>query len=536
MLVDRNAAAKRAIDHLQKFGDTDLFPSLPEMQCYVDSKDKVSEAFADLTVGNFRPQNCIETLTPKGALGFRISHQLSATDNIVYLAATIISAPQLEAYRQPANTNRSFAYRFVEGAEARLFELGRSYHDWINFLTRFGEGDNPFDELSYGIVTDVSDFYQRIYFHRIENMLADCKCDGLSAGLIKKLIQKVRAKQSFGIPVGTNASRIIAEALLTDADNLLAQRGLQATRYVDDFRILAGSEKEAHSILCNVAEYLMVTEGLSLNSSKTKILKLADLRKSASQRLDDAFTSKEMLEIEEYIRIEYGEDELEDDIDLKEDASKGMFMSADNLFQKMKEISSNGLADISIYKAILRALRFMPNVNIRRLLDDHKILLYYIPREFCLLVRSALEKNGEDAAYVKATLLHLIKSSPFSDLTFARAWVLDLFARGPLVPDENDFDEYDFSRSVYEKRYHLLLRGLHGDRQFFRAQRTRFSDYSEWEQPCLLLGAMCLPQDEYTTWVDSVSDDIPGAFPKIFAKWLKDKHGAFPELLRETGG
>lgn len=535
MTVDREAAARRSIEHLQKFGDTDLFPSLPEMRCYVESKDVVAEEFAKLTAGNYKPQHCIESLTPKGALGFRISHQLSATDNIVYLAATIAAAPQLEAYRLGEDTNRSFAYRFVEGEEARLFKSGRSYHDWINYISKFGKGDNPFDTLSYGIVTDISDFYQRIYFHRIENILADCGCDGLSAALIKKLIQKVRAKQSFGIPVGSNASRIIAEALLTDADKLLESRGFQATRYVDDFRILAANEQEAHSILCVLAEYLMVTEGLSLNTGKTRIMEIEELRKSAMKRLDDAFTSKEMLEIEAFIRIEYGEDEAEDlSASDEEDASKGLFMTADRLLAKMDEISAAGLTDISIYKAILRALRFLPNIDISRLLNDHKVLLYYIPREFCLLLRAALEQSSEKIDEVKATLLALIDTKPFSDLTFVRAWILDLFVRGPLIPEEADFAAYDFSRSTYEKRYHLLMRGVFNDRPFFRAQRTRFSDYSDWEAPCLLLGAMCLPEDEFKTWVDSVSDDVPGAFPRVFVKWLKDNHGNFPAILSES--
>lgn len=534
MAEEKIAAAKRAIDHLEKFGDTDLFPSLPEMQAYVDSKDKVAEDFDKLTAGNFRPQNCIETLTPKGAMGFRIAHQLSSTDNIVYLAATIIAAPKLESYRQGAENKRSFAYRFEEGEGARLFQLGRSYHDWLNYLTKMSGTDNPFDELPFGIMTDISDYYQRIYFHRIENMLNDCECDPLSAALIKKLIQKVRSKQSFGIPVGCNASRIIAEALLTDTDNLLEQKGLTATRYVDDFRILASSEKEAHSLLCNLAEYLMVTEGLSLNSSKTKIVKVEELKKSASNRLDDALTQKEMLEIEEYIRLQYGEDELDEDVDLKEDATKSVFMNADRLFDKMKDLSGKGVTDISVYKAFLRALRFLPLVDVRRLIDEQRTLLYYIPREFCLLIRAALQEDDTHAEYVKTSLLKLVAVSPFADMTFVRAWVLDLFARGPLTPTKDDFAEYNFTRSTYEQRYELLLRGIFEDRQYFRAQRTKFSEFNDWEKPCLLMGAMCLPTDEYCTWVDSVVDEIPGAFPKIFAKWLKDKQQPVQTLLQST--
>jgi len=528
------AATNRAIDHLHEFGDTDLFPSLPEMQCYVDEKVEVSKELSNLSPGNYHPISCIETLTPKGQLGFRIAHQLSASDNIVYLAATIASAQQIESYRQDKDNNRSFAYRFEEGESSRLFETGRSFHDWINYIISFGkDGISPFEVNNFGITTDISDFYQRIYFHRIENMLADCECPPKAASFIKKLIQKARAKQSFGIPVGTNASRIIAEAILSDTDTLLERQGLPATRYVDDFRILVKNEKEAHSVLCQLAEHLMVTEGLSLNTSKTRIQPISDLRKSATKRLDDAFTSKELLEIEEFLRIEYGESEPEEPEDFEADVSKNAFMTSDNLFEKMKELSTKDGTDLSIYKAILRALRFLPDIDLKPLIDDHIGLLYYIPREFCLLIRAGLKKDPEQIPYTKEALLKALRSSPFSDLTFVRAWVIDLFDRGPINPNPADFADYDFNRSIYEKRYSLFLKGLFNDRAYFRAQRTGFSQFGEWEKPAVLIGAMCLPKDEYCTWIDSISDEIPGSFPKIFGKWLKEKHGTLSEIIQD---
>jgi hypothetical protein len=84
MATDYKAAALRAIKHIGAFGDTDLFPPLPEMKCLVEKADDVAAAFEVLTVGNYKPGNCIETLTPKSWLGFRIAHQLTAADNVVY--------------------------------------------------------------------------------------------------------------------------------------------------------------------------------------------------------------------------------------------------------------------------------------------------------------------------------------------------------------------------------------------------------------------------------------------------------------------
>jgi hypothetical protein len=74
-------------------------------------------------------------LTPKSWLGFRIAHQLTAADNVIYLAALLDCAPKLEAARLPKDDNEAFAYRFAEGESVRIFEPA---------------------------LMDISDFYQRI--------------------------------------------------------------------------------------------------------------------------------------------------------------------------------------------------------------------------------------------------------------------------------------------------------------------------------------------------------------------------------------
>ena len=83
--------------------------------------------------------------------------------------------------------------------------------------------------------------------------------------LVKKIIKTTRARQSYGLPVGSTASRLLAECVLNDTDMHMKNMGVIFTRYVDDFRIAVPAGMEAHSILCRLAEHLMVTEGLSLN-------------------------------------------------------------------------------------------------------------------------------------------------------------------------------------------------------------------------------------------------------------------------------
>jgi hypothetical protein len=80
----------------------------------------------------------------------------------------------------------------------------------------------------------------------------------------------------------------------------------------------------------------------------------------------------------------------------------------------------------------------------------------------------------------------------------------------------------------------LLLRGIFDDKPYFRGRKARFGEFSDWEKPALLLGAMCLPEDEYTKWIDAISDEIPGPFSKIFTSWLKASHGNLTEVLKIT--
>src|SRR3546814_2473234 len=85
----------RAIRHLGAFGDTDLFPRLPEMRCFIEGPDAIAADCQALNVGQYEPASAIETLTTKSWLGFRIAHQLPASDKVIYLEDLLDCATQL---------------------------------------------------------------------------------------------------------------------------------------------------------------------------------------------------------------------------------------------------------------------------------------------------------------------------------------------------------------------------------------------------------------------------------------------------------
>jgi hypothetical protein len=372
------ASVRRAINHLGAFSDTDLFPPLPEMRCFIERPGTIAKDCARLNIDQYRPVGVIETLTPKSWLGFRIAHQLTASDNLIYLAALLDCAPRLEAARLPKDDNEAFAYRFEQLESLRIFESGRGYHQWLAHLSEFGAPDNPFAEDRPAIITDISDFYQRIYFHRIENVLQDAGSPTKQADLVRKIIKSTRARQSYGLPVGSTASRLLAERVLNDTDMLLKNMGVKFTRYVDDFRIAVPAGMEAHSILCRLAEHLMVTEGLSLNVTKTRLTTVKEIERNSKARLQDVFTTAEMEKMQAFITLNYGDaDDTRD-----EDMVANPFVSADFLLEKLAEIDDKKGIDLSVFKAILRALRFLPGIDAVRLLEKHSNLLYYVPVNF----------------------------------------------------------------------------------------------------------------------------------------------------------
>lgn len=387
----------RAIEHIGAVGDTDLYPRLPETAFYVACPEEVADFVEKMNVGAYQPVSSVEVLTPKSSLGFRIGHQLTAPDSLIYTAAVIENAEGIEELRNNTSGEVAFSYRYDSQGGPRLFSPNRGYNDWLTHLVSFSKTE-PFTDAKPVLETDIADFYQRIYFHRVENTLNDVNASRGSKGAIKKIIQVCRSKQSFGLPVGSSASRLLAEGVLCDTDRLLLDLGVQATRFVDDYRIVANDTYNTHTILCRLAEHLMVTEGLSLNVAKTRIIDTDTLQLSAQQRLHDVFSSAEMRAFHQFLNSIYADEEIDDEDDSKPD---NPFINGNNLLERLDEIRRREGADFSSCKAILKVLRHTPDFDAIRLLRDHSDLAYHLPRDFCRAIKETCKTGETDAVQIE---------------------------------------------------------------------------------------------------------------------------------------
>lgn len=259
---------KRAIQHIATFGDTDVFPHPIETSLLVEREEAIARELSQLNLDNFEPAQAIETISPKSRWGFRIVHQLPLLETLLFTAAAIEVGADLENIKRPLSEFGPFGYRFDAGKrEASLFIPDRSYKDWLKWQKK----QLDFSSYKYVVATDIADFYQRIYFHRIENILDVATDQKGVKSFIEKAIKQIRGRQSYGIPVGGSASRIFAEAVLSDADSALADEGFIFTRFVDDYRIFLKADQVPYAALAFLADHLATTEGLSLNAQKTKV-------------------------------------------------------------------------------------------------------------------------------------------------------------------------------------------------------------------------------------------------------------------------
>ncbi len=257
----------------------------------------------------------------------------------------------------------------------------------------------------------------------------------------------------------------------------------------------------------------MLTEGLSLNAAKTRITNASSIVAEIEGKFSEVFTEEERDGLGRYFQAIYdGEDVTDiliDDID------------SSTLISKLRRLLKNDNIDYTSVKLIIKALRATNVDDPVLFVEEFGSLLYFIPRDFCLLVGALAQKNEPVAEDIAVRILSVSKQSPHIEMTLARIWVNHLFVAGALKITDLRLQELPLKNSIIEKRQHILLKGRLGDRAFFREGKTRFGDLSDWEKPAMMLAASCLAASEYETWLNFCKDQYSNILTNEYISWLK---------------
>src|ERR1700733_14337084 len=100
-----------ALEHIVKFGDTDIFPYPFELKFIDAYRDRIIQDLSTIDLTNYNPMSLIETLIPKTKFGFRVAHQPYPIDTIIFTALVMKIFDAVEAGRDDPGNNRAFSYR-----------------------------------------------------------------------------------------------------------------------------------------------------------------------------------------------------------------------------------------------------------------------------------------------------------------------------------------------------------------------------------------------------------------------------------------
>ncbi|WP_454209241.1 RNA-directed DNA polymerase [Proteus sp. Marseille-Q3619] len=210
----------------------------------------------------------ISTCSTVGYNGYRWATQIDPYWNAYFLGLVLFLASDIENNR--VDSTHVYSYRFApDFASGALFCKNINWRKFQEDSLELAKSD---EKINFIVTCDIADFYTRIYHHRLENSLDRIDPHKNISSKIKKMMQIFSGTNSYGLPVGGPASRILAELALNSLDHLLLINSIKFKRYVDDFVIFCETREEAHSILTLLSKKLMENEGLTLQKHKTNIL------------------------------------------------------------------------------------------------------------------------------------------------------------------------------------------------------------------------------------------------------------------------
>jgi hypothetical protein len=265
-------AVELAVNNVYTQGVDDILPRPFELDYLADKvfKRKVCNHVVSAIKGNSIESLSVvplkKILLPKKSIvSFRRCAIIDPIDCIKYLSLAILVAEIIEKKRPPVHRKIVFSYRY-KPSHGYIFSRAMTFF-------HFRKEANRLSALRKHLVKvncDIANFYDRINLHRLENVLHSVGCDNWLVGLLNNLLLFWSERDSYGLPVGSNASRILAEAVLIGIDNYLITNKVRFVRFVDDYVLFAKNAELANYWIELLITRLSV-DGLSLNTEKTKI-------------------------------------------------------------------------------------------------------------------------------------------------------------------------------------------------------------------------------------------------------------------------
>ena len=457
-------------------------------------------------------------LAPKARYGFRVVTQLDPLDAIVFAALVREIAEDIESRRVPLSQEAVYSYRVQITDDGQLFDPAVRYDTFLKRASAILANQRDF---SHVVVSDIADFYPRIYLHRLENALNASTTRANHVRAVMQLLSGWNGTETFGIPVGNQPSRLLAEAALTNVDEALLAARVRFIRYNDDYRIFAQGRAEAYRHLAFLADVLYKNHGLTIQPQKTTILTKDEFQKrflkSLEQRELDSMSTKFAKLIGElglsnpYAEIDYS------------DLSPGQRALVDslNLKQLFREEAKADNPDFMVIRFVLRRMAQFGDGSLADEVLDLLDNLYPIFPHIIEYLKSLRNLDPTQCDRIGGKVVDAVQHSIISELEYHRMWGLDLFSSSTKWNHADEFFQMlGHASDAVSRRKLILAMGRVQHRHWFQMQWRNLFNEAPWPKRAVIAASSCLPPDARRHWYNSIESRLDPLESAVM-KWAK---------------
>lgn len=503
-----------SLNHLNKYGDTDLFPKPLEFDCLHQIENDAVNRLKDIDLGNYQYGASRRFIVPKDELSYRTATQLDSLDNIILTSIIYEYGGNIEQRRIPIPEGKVFGYRFAPQGDWSLYNPNIS---WLQFWNKCKEKASNYN---YVVYIDIADFYNQIYHHNIENQLIESGFPNQVKKWILNLLESMTAKVSRGIPIGPHSTHILGEMSLIPVDNSLSMKGLDYCRYVDDIVIFCNDYEQARVIVYQLADILDKQQRLIVQKQKTRIYESNDFEAHCENMLQDRPINDFEEEVLTVLRAHTSRNPYAR-INLQ-----ALSLSENQVFEqsRIEKILSDYLQQQDPNFTRLRwFLRRLSQVGVPSAVDfciSHANELLPAISDIChylVSVNNNYQGNWKDLGVQIFSLLNsdLIKSNEYFQMT-----LLSLFGRNQELNNTSSLISlYNVSPPSLRREILLAAYSLNmGD--WLRELKESYQGLDSWSKRAFIIATKTLPIEERKFFLEYIKDG--NILNDLLIKWAKN--------------
>ena len=502
-----------ALNHLITIGDSDLFPIPIEFDAIAGLGAEAIKILSDLDLSQVSPGSARRFIVPKDDLSYRIATQLDPLDSIFLAALMHQYGNQIEAKRRAVGEKRVFSYRFAPDTNGNFYDKTFS---WNEFWGNCFEKSKSFE---YAIVLDISDFYNQIYHHTLENQLAECGLPNQVIKWILALSESLTAKTSRGIPVGPHSAHLLAEISLKPVDNSLVTRGIEFCRFVDDIIVFCHSLVEARINVLTIADVLDKQQRLMLQRQKTKILDKERFQKYCKEMVEDRPINDLETNLLKVIRKHSGGNPYSI-IHLSQISNEDLCLFKEESIEKIfDDYLSPGEPDYTRLRWFIRRLSQVGHPGAVNYCVDNINKLMPALNDICQYFVSVSNFSASEWPVLGEKILSLLDDPLIQANDYYQMSIYSLFNRKvELNHFEKILKNYQVNPSNL-KRETIITAFKYGAADWIRELKEHYSGMDRWQQRAFLVACSKLPKEEKRFFLGHVSN--ADKLDELLIKWAR---------------